>query len=300
MNNNYVGALYIQALKKGEHLSVPCVRVLQGRGVLGDRHADVCLMPRDTRRWMKQQTVQGLCFSKIHENILLDLPMPCNAPRDGTLAIGESVLRIAARKKGCYAACPRAVQGLSCQLREQVMYAEVCRGGKIHVGDTVKKLSHFDENGHAIMVDITEKAITKRTATARGRIRMEPETLRHIEQGTIEKGDVLGTARIAGIMATKQTAALIPMCHPLLLQRCSVDFTCDAVSHTVTVLCTVQTEGKTGVEMEALTGASVALLTIYDMCKAIDRAMVLEEVCLLHKDGGKSGVFERDKEQEHA
>ena len=153
-------------------------------------------------------------------------------------------------------------------------------------------LSHFDAQGTAHMVDVGEKAETRRVARAAGRIVMKPETLALIRAGSAEKGDVLGIARIAGIQAAKRTAELIPLAHPIALTRVAAEFADDdqhdaAVSLTVTV----ETVGRTGVEMEALTAVSVGLLTVYDMCKAVDRAMRIESVRLLEKTGGKSGAF---------
>ncbi len=150
-------------------------------------------------------------------------------------------------------------------------------------------LTHFDAAGRAQMVDIGDKAETRRRARAQAMVRAAPETLALIERGSAEKGDVLGIARLAGIMAAKKTAELIPLCHPLPLTRVSVDFTVDRVAGTVRIDVTAQTRGRTGVEMEALTAASVAALTIYDMCKAVDRGMVIETIRLLEKSGGKSG-----------
>lgn len=157
------------------------------------------------------------------------------------------------------------------------------------------EFNHFDKNGNAIMVDVSGKEITTRTASAEGSIRVSEEIIEAIKNGTAEKGDVLGVARVAGIMAAKRTPELIPMCHPLLLNKCSVDFRIDELAKTVTAVCTVRTDGKTGVEMEALTGVSVALLTIYDMCKALDKRMCIENVHLVFKQGGKSGDFSYEK-----
>ena len=139
------------------------------------------------------------------------------------------------------------------------------------------------------MVDVTAKPVTDRTATARGRIAMEPETLQTIVMGTAKKGDVLGTARLAGIMAAKRTADLIPLCHPLPLTSVKIEL--EPGDNAVEIAATVRTTGQTGVEMEALTAVSVAALTIYDMCKAIDRGMRIEAIRVVHKDGGKSGAF---------
>lgn len=155
----------------------------------------------------------------------------------------------------------------------------------------MEKLTHFDASGNAVMVDVGEKQATKRTATATGTIFVRPEVIRAIEEGTAQKGDVLGVARVAGIMAVKQTANLIPMCHTLLIQKAQVDFEVDEENCCVKAVCTVKAEGKTGVEMEALTGVNVALLTIYDMCKAMDKRMKMTDIHLEEKKGGKSGDF---------
>jgi cyclic pyranopterin phosphate synthase len=153
-----------------------------------------------------------------------------------------------------------------------------------------RKLTHFDSQGQAWMVDVAGKAETQRLARASGRIVMQPATLRLIVSGTAKKGDVLGIARIAGIQASKQTATLIPLCHPLALTKVEIEFRISRKDHAVTCLATAETLGRTGVEMEALTAASVALLTIYDMCKAVDRGMRIESLGLQEKRGGKSGV----------
>lgn len=150
-------------------------------------------------------------------------------------------------------------------------------------------LTHFDAGGQAHMVDVGEKAETRRVARAAGRIRMRPETLRLVEGGTAKKGDVLGVARIAAIQAAKRTSELIPLCHPIALTRVGVEFRLDSGASAVECEVTAESFGRTGVEMEALTAAGVALLTIYDMCKAVDRGMVVEQVRLLEKGGGKSG-----------
>ncbi|MEE1299372.1 MAG: cyclic pyranopterin monophosphate synthase MoaC, partial [Acutalibacteraceae bacterium] len=138
--------------------------------------------------------------------------------------------------------------------------------------------NHFDENGNAVMVDVSEKAVTSRTATAKGTIVVSPEVMKAIHEGTAKKGDVLGVARVAGIMAVKKTPEFIPMAHPLPVTKASVDFELDDERHTITAFCTVKTDGKTGVEMEALTGVHVTLLTIYDMCKAMDKRMRMENI----------------------
>ncbi len=152
-------------------------------------------------------------------------------------------------------------------------------------------LTHFDEAGQAHMVDVGAKNETHRIAVATGTIRMKPETLAIIQAGTAKKGDVLGIARIAAIMGAKRTSDLVPLCHPLALTRVAVDFSIDAAQSSVTCTAQVETYGKTGVEMEALTAVQVGLLTIYDMCKAVDRGMVMSDVRVLEKQGGKSGSW---------
>ncbi|MCP3687810.1 MAG: cyclic pyranopterin monophosphate synthase MoaC [Gammaproteobacteria bacterium] len=156
----------------------------------------------------------------------------------------------------------------------------------------MSKLTHFNESGEAHMVDIGEKDITSRRAVVKGFISMQADTLELIMQGNHKKGDVLGIARTAGIMATKRTADLIPLCHPLALTHVSVDFEVDDANNRIECTVCTETRGQTGVEMEALTGAQIALLTIYDMCKAVDRGMVMSEIRLIEKSGGKSGHWE--------
>ena len=157
-----------------------------------------------------------------------------------------------------------------------------------------KDFTHFDKSGNAVMVDVSSKEISIRSAIAKGTISISAETLSAIQGGTAKKGDVLGVARIAGISAAKRTAELIPLCHPLSFDSCKIDFTIDTKNLCIEAMCTVKLSGKTGAEMEALTGVSVALLTIYDMCKAIDRSMVIGNILLWEKSGGKSGHFKRD------
>jgi cyclic pyranopterin phosphate synthase len=156
-------------------------------------------------------------------------------------------------------------------------------------------LTHFNQSGEAHMVDVGEKAITQRTAVAEGYIEMRPETLKLIMDGGHKKGDVLSVARIAGIMASKKTAELIPLCHPLPLTHVEIKLSAESERNRIRCQTTVKTNGQTGVEMEALNATQIALLTIYDMCKAVDRGMVIESVCLLEKDGGKSGHWQRSQ-----
>ena len=155
-------------------------------------------------------------------------------------------------------------------------------------------LSHFDDSGSARMVDVGSKEPTLRRAEAAGSVWMGPDTFQRLADRTLEKGDVLQVARLAGIMAAKRTPDLIPLCHPLPLSSVTLDFTLDAADHRVDILCEARVTGRTGVEMEALTGVCVAALTVYDMCKAVDKGMVIGDVRLLRKEGGKSGTYERD------
>lgn len=153
--------------------------------------------------------------------------------------------------------------------------------------------THFDNNGNAIMVDVSEKNITSRVAIAKGCIKVNEQIISDINNGNNKKGDVLGVARIAGIMAVKNTSNIIPMCHPLLISKCSVDF--EILADSIIAICTVKIEDKTGVEMEALNGVSTALLTIYDMCKAVSKDMTIENIHLVEKTGGKSGHYKKSE-----
>jgi cyclic pyranopterin phosphate synthase len=160
----------------------------------------------------------------------------------------------------------------------------------------MSRLSHLDATGAANMVDVSDKDVTERVALAEGRVTMQPETLRIIREGDAKKGDVLGTARLAGIMAAKRTHELIPLCHPLLLSKIRVDCEIDDALPGIRVTSEVKVSGQTGVEMEALTAVSVACLTIYDMVKAVDRAMRIDGIRVVKKSGGRSGTFEADPE----
>ena len=159
------------------------------------------------------------------------------------------------------------------------------------------EFTHFNEQGHAVMVDVSEKKDTVREATAMGRIRMSKECFEKVKSGGMKKGDVLGTARIAGIMGAKKTSELVPLCHILNLTKVTIEFEYIDETCEIEARCTAKTVGKTGVEMEALTGVQVALLTIYDMCKAVDKKMVMNRICLLEKSGGKSGLWKANVEE---
>ena len=156
------------------------------------------------------------------------------------------------------------------------------------------KFTHFDNDGKAIMVDISDKTATERLASAISSISMNEQTLNMIKSGNAKKGDVLGIARIAGIMAAKKTSELIPLCHPISLSSVTIDFEIDDNTNSINIICNCKLNGKTGLEMEALTAVSIAALTIYDMCKAVDREMTITKTQLTYKSGGKSGTFKRD------
>jgi cyclic pyranopterin phosphate synthase len=158
----------------------------------------------------------------------------------------------------------------------------------------MSKLTHLDAAGNAHMVDVSEKDVTSRLAVATGRVAMLPDTLKLIREGMAKKGDVIATARIAGIMAAKRTHELIPLCHPLMISKITVDFEVDEAASAIDVTAIVKVEGKTGVEMEALTAVSVACLTVYDMVKAVDRGITISGIRLVEKAGGKSGHFKAD------
>lgn len=160
---------------------------------------------------------------------------------------------------------------------------------------TDDQLNHFNQRGEAHMVDVGDKNVTQRQAVAEGIIRMQAETLQRIIQGEHKKGDVLGVARVAGIMAAKKTADLIPLCHPLQLNNVDIQLITDEANSTVRCIAAVKTSGKTGVEMEALTAVQITLLTIYDMCKAMDRGMVMSDIGLMSKTGGKSGDWQKSE-----
>lgn len=155
--------------------------------------------------------------------------------------------------------------------------------------------THFDSEGRAVMVDVSGKDETDRVAVAEGSVVMQPETLRLIREGQVKKGDVLAVARLAGIMAAKKTPDLIPLCHPLALTSVTVDLTLDEKRSAVDIRATCRLRGRTGVEMEAMTAVSVAALTVYDMCKAVDRGMLISDIKLTHKSGGKSGIYEASR-----
>jgi cyclic pyranopterin monophosphate synthase len=180
--------------------------------------------------------------------------------------------------------------------------ADTCHSGNDNIVDLRAKgahyfmndFTHIDDEGRVRMVDVTEKASSDRKALARGKITMTPDTFKKIQNQSIKKGNVLETARIAGVLAAKKTSDLIPMCHPLNITHVAVDFFPDEKESTMFIESSVKTTGRTGVEMEALTAVAVAALTIYDMCKSYDKSMMISDICLMEKSGGKSGLFVRN------
>lgn len=214
----------------------------------------------------------------------------------------EVILELTQIGKECHSGCEIYKIMGDCIMPREGVFTKVLRGGTIKEGDQFEVvndngLTHFDQKGNAIMVDVSEKEVTKRVATASGEIQVNKEVMKAIITGDNKKGDVLGVARIAGIMGLKQTSNLIPLCHLLPVSKCEIDFEIKEKEKIVKAFCTVKTEGKTGVEMEALTGVSVTLLTIYDMCKAIDKGMVISNICLEEKSGGKSGIYKRREKE---
>lgn len=157
------------------------------------------------------------------------------------------------------------------------------------------ELTHINEEGRAKMIDVSEKGDTVREAVAIGSISMKRETIERIKEGTISKGDVLAVAQVGGIMGAKNTSQIIPMCHPIMISGCDISFRIDFENNKIEITATTKTVGKTGIEMEALTAVSTATLTIYDMCKSIDREMIINNIMLVKKSGGKSGIFEREE-----
>lgn len=155
------------------------------------------------------------------------------------------------------------------------------------------EFTHINDEGRAKMVDVGDKDETEREAVVKGSISMKRETLEKVKEGTIKKGDVLAVAQVAGIMAAKSTSSIVPMCHPIFITGCDINFNLDFQNNKIDITCTVKTIGKTGVEMEAFTAVSAAALTIYDMCKAIDRGMIIKDIMLMEKSGGKSGIYKR-------
>ena len=281
-------------------------RLIENLGLEGDFHAkggerQLSLILAETRDELMAQEERGLCFSRFKENITIRGPEPKELRPGSRFKAGEALLEISGENKRCHQECSLYEAGRQCPLAGKSLFARVLKSGIIRTGDRITQLierqvlekdfTHFDSQGNAIMVDVGDKEISSRTALARGCISMNHEAMNAVLGETAKKGDVLGVARIAGIMAAKRCAELIPLCHPLNFDKCSIDFSIDEKKNEIEASCTVKLSGKTGAEMEALTGVSLALLTIYDMCKALDKAMLIGNIRLCEKTGGKSGNY---------
>jgi cyclic pyranopterin phosphate synthase len=261
----------------------------------GDRQISLNYVRTDTGGTLSKNKAP-LCLSRFKENITISGIDASVLQSVMILSSGDVVLEITGETKLCHEECELFNAGERCSLAGLNLFARVVKGGILRVGDKVKLskgFTHFDSRGNAAMVDVSGKETSARTAVAKGSITMSEEAMKAVLGGTVKKGDVLSVARIAGIMAAKRCAELIPLCHPLCFDECIVDFSVDESKNEIEASCEVKLSGKTGAEMEALTGVSVALLTIYDMCKAIDRAMVIGNIRLLEKSGGKSGHYKR-------
>jgi cyclic pyranopterin phosphate synthase len=282
---------------------------IEDLGLEGDFHAkgggrQISLFFAGTDPAETHSAEKALCFSRFGENITIRGIDPSVIKSGMLLSSADAILEVTAETKHCHEECELFKAGETCSLAGLNLFARVLKSGLIRLGDRIeiaKEFTHFDSRGNAVMVDVSEKEISERVAVAKGSISMSKEAMRAVQGGTVKKGDVLSVARIAGIMATKRCAELIPLCHSLCFEECAVDFIIDKAdesSETKNVIeacCRVKLSGKTGAEMEALTGVSVALLTIYDMCKAIDRAMVISNIRLWEKSGGRSGRFKRNE-----
>lgn len=259
-----------------------------------DKNRQISILLSDVREKIdKDYKTIGLCTRRFQENLLIDgLDLRDLTPKS-RFKIGSSKIEITDETKKCFEECELVKDRDYCSLKTGVLFAKVIEGGIIKVGDEIMKLTHFNENGRAHMVDVNEKEETKRAAVARGTISMKEETLELIKEGKMKKGDVLSVAQIGGIMGVKKTSDLIPMCHNIFISGSDIRF--NILESSIEIEAEVKTYGKTGVEMEALTAVSMAALTIYDMCKAVDKDMVISDIRLIKKTGGKSGTYIREE-----
>ncbi|ADU26846.1 molybdenum cofactor biosynthesis protein C [Ethanoligenens harbinense YUAN-3] len=286
-------------------------------GLMGDAHAgtgkrQISLLAAESIEKMQKQGAQGLVPGSFAENITTQGVELYTLPVGTRLQIGETLHVVTQIGKECHKGCAiRELVG-DCVMPREGIFTNVLKGGTVRSGDAVTILpyagdkqgdgvpvddtpafSHLDQDGNIRMVDVSQKDDTQRRAVAVGRIAMSPETLSAVYDGSLPKGDVLAAARIAGAMAAKKTSALIPMCHLLALHAVSVVLSRNEQEHCIDITASVSCTGKTGVEMEALTAVSVAALTIYDMCKAVDKNMEIGGIMLMEKSGGKSGQYFR-------
>jgi cyclic pyranopterin phosphate synthase len=306
-----VVAVCISKVKGVAKHEVPMIELRSHHGVEGDAHAG---------NWHRQVSLLGIeSVSKLHhlipeilpgafaENILTEGICLYELPVGTNIRVGEALLEITQIGKECHLNCAIRKQTGDCVMPREGVFAIVKQSGKVCPQDELhilqknseepmkRESNHFDGKGNAIMVDVSQKKYTLRVAIAEGIIRVNQNVMDAILHQSVSKGDVLGVAQVAGIMAAKNTSGIIPLCHPLSLTNCQVKFETFSSSGTVKALCIVRNNGPTGVEMEALTGVSVALLTVYDMCKSIDRGMEISGIRLLEKDGGKSGHYIAEK-----
>jgi len=285
---------------KGERKKpVPSVSLVADHGVQGDAHAgnghrQVSLLAAESIEKMRKK---GLSVSAgdFAENVTTEGIVLPVLPVGTRFRIGEAVLEVTQIGKECHTRCAIYQQAGDCVMPREGIFARVIEPGKVSPGDAIEQIpfNHFDDGGRAVMVDVGAKEPTRRTAVARATVFMKRETVAAITTGGVKKGDVLGIARIAGITAAKKTPDLIPLSHPIALTEASVDFEVDGERGSIVVTSTVKAFDRTGVEMEAMVSASVAALTIYDMCKGADRGISIGDVFLLSKEGGRSGVYRR-------
>ena len=310
--NAAICRIRVYAEKGAEGKDLSHARLIENRGLEGDYHAtggdrQISIFTAEdlkkTEDFFTAKKDEGLCVSRFRENIMLD-GLDAGKLKPGMLFMaGEAVLEITSENKHCHDECPLYKKGKKCPLAGKNLFAKVIKSGEIHTGDLFleedmdAEFTHFDSAGSAIMVDVSEKKVTSRTAAARGIIAMNGAALKAVLGRSAKKGDVLGVARIAGIMAAKKCAELIPLCHPLIFDKCTIDFKINEAKNEIEAECEVKLSGKTGAEMEALTGVSVALLTVYDMCKALDKSMVMNGIRLVRKTGGKSDLGEVRREK---
>ncbi len=312
-STNTVVAVCTSARKGIAKKPVAEIELVVDHGIVGDAHAgkwhrQISLLNQHKVEDFKKRAID-VPIGAFGENLLVDGVDLAKLPIGSRFIFRDSkvVLEMTQIGKECHFGCAIRDQVGDCIMPREGIFAVVLQPGKLRAGDIFRielpetvvvegmnpiKLTHLDESGQAHMVDISDKDITSRTAIASGQIKMSSTAFAKIREHSAEKGDVLATARIAGIMAAKNTSSLIPLCHPLSLNKVTVDFdlSTDQIVHCRTL---AKTTGKTGVEMEALTACSVALLTIYDMLKAVDRSMSIGEISLEEKSGGKSGTYRK-------
>lgn len=281
--------------KGTEKKNVHCAVFVEDWGIEGDAHAghwhrQVSMLPLEQIEEFRARGAQ-VEFGAFGENLVVSGYDLKALPVGTRFRCGEVLLELTQVGKECHSGCSIYKTMGDCIMPREGVFCRVLKGGTIHEGDGVElvEFTHFDDGGCAVMVDVGEKPDTARNAAAIGTIVMSPACFAQVCSGGVKKGDVLGVARIAGIMAAKKTSELVPLCHMIRLTRVEIDFKKDAAHSSITAECRVGTVDRTGVEMEALTGVQVALLTIYDMCKAIDRGMHMENIRLKSKSGGRSG-----------